>query len=313
MMSRSWCFQERVLAHRTVHFTQRQMYWECEEGLFWECLDSDKSTNLYDEYSIGKISKGLVQSLSRTAIDGQQPWFDRKPWFNAVQEYTSRSITYESDKLAALSGIAAALQQITGDVYFAGLWQSWFVQGLLWRFQDSTIDPYIQVAKKTVEVDEWRAPTWSFAALEGVAVYANYNQYTSTCATLEECIVVPKGKNPLGEVQSGFARISGPVTSITRIEQGVAINGETFRIQWRGRDTGRASVRFDLGSHDACDVLMITPVNGIAIVSEPGQAHTYKRVGIVEVYAVCDEKDGSELRPNFTAADWPAPTSIVLL
>ncbi|KAF1929537.1 HET-domain-containing protein [Didymella exigua CBS 183.55] len=313
MMSRGWCFQERVLARRTIHFTQRQMYWECEEGLFWECLDTEKSTNLYDEYSIRTIGKGLVQSLSRTATDVQQPWFDRKPWFNVVQEYTSRNITYHSDKLPALSGIAAALQRVTGDVCYAGLWHSWFVQGLLWRFQDSTIDPYIQVPKKTEKVVEWRAPTWSFAALEGVAVYAIYDAYASTCATLEECTVVPKGNNTLGELTSAFARVNGPLTCITHVEQSVGINGRVCKIWRRGRDTRRATVRFDLDYYDACDVLMVTPCSGLAIVPDAGKTHTYKRVGIVEAYRDDGQRDGVALSTTLTAADWPAPTSVVLL
>ncbi|KAF3038840.1 hypothetical protein E8E12_007491 [Didymella heteroderae] len=315
-MSRSWCFQERVLARRTVHFTQHQMYWECEQGLFWERIDKGKSTNVYEEYSIRRIGVGLTRSLLRTVTDADKAWYDRKPWFDAVREYTSRNITYESDKLPALSGIAAALQRITGDVYYAGLWRSWFVQGLLWRFQDSTIDVYIQVPKQTKNISVWRAPTWSFAALEGVVDYVHQDASAGTCATLEECVVVPKGSNPLGELGAGFAIINGPLTSVTDIEMSTAINGRECKLWRRDRRSQRATIRFDLDYREFCDALMITPYVGLALAPVRDKPQTYIRVGIITAYQDDRERDHNGMvvfGAPLTAVDWPAPVTVVLL
>jgi hypothetical protein len=35
---RGWVLQERVLAHRTIYFTNKQTYWECGEGVRCETL-----------------------------------------------------------------------------------------------------------------------------------------------------------------------------------------------------------------------------------------------------------------------------------
>ena len=35
---RGWVMQERVLAHRTIYFTNKQTYWECGEGVRCETL-----------------------------------------------------------------------------------------------------------------------------------------------------------------------------------------------------------------------------------------------------------------------------------
>ena len=35
---RGWVLQERVLAHRTIYFTDKQIYWECGHGVRCETL-----------------------------------------------------------------------------------------------------------------------------------------------------------------------------------------------------------------------------------------------------------------------------------
>ena len=54
-------------------------------------------------------------------------------WEKVVEEITSRDITYWTDRLPALSGLAAKRQQATGDKYLAGLWKSNLKIELLWR------------------------------------------------------------------------------------------------------------------------------------------------------------------------------------
>lgn len=36
--TRAWVMQERVLSRRTIHFSDKQMYWECGEGVYCETL-----------------------------------------------------------------------------------------------------------------------------------------------------------------------------------------------------------------------------------------------------------------------------------
>jgi hypothetical protein len=36
--TRAWVMQERVLSRRTIHFSDKQIYWECGEGVYCETL-----------------------------------------------------------------------------------------------------------------------------------------------------------------------------------------------------------------------------------------------------------------------------------
>jgi len=44
-------------------------------------------------------------------------------WKYVVQEFTSRNLTFESDTLPALSGLAMAIANVTGQKYVGRLWE----------------------------------------------------------------------------------------------------------------------------------------------------------------------------------------------
>jgi hypothetical protein len=74
-----------------------------------------------------------------------------------VTEYTMRWLTYPSDVLPALSGLANAMARTHGCSYLAGLWNEDLKIGLAWYFRCSR-----QPAAKTVGI-----PTWSWASCWG--------------------------------------------------------------------------------------------------------------------------------------------------
>jgi hypothetical protein len=108
-----------------------------------------------------------------------------------------------SDKLPALSGIIAALQQMVGDTCYAALWKRSFVESLLWQVQ--IIEPDKTRAKRP---NQWRAPSWSFASIDSCTHYPFGEGHASRLqipllAKLEECNLVPVNpNNPLGELKS---------------------------------------------------------------------------------------------------------------
>ncbi|KAJ4378009.1 hypothetical protein N0V83_000839 [Neocucurbitaria cava] len=315
LLERVWCFQERVLATRTLHFASDQMYWECAH-----CFESEegmvnvREEDFYREYSMEKIANGL-----RNVAGIEDPTRRRDAWFLLIEEYTSRDMTYQSDKLPALSGIISALQNLTGDTCYAGIWKSWFMKGLLWRLQSPEWDLYVFTPKQPFKLDFYRAPSWSFASIEGVALYneVDYVDAGNFCAQLEDCSVAPKGNNPLGELKSGFARIIGPVTSIVSVDHKVSRSGRACKVLLRDQRPVAASVYFDFDPYDSCQILMITPHTGIAITPVGTEKDTFVRVGAVSVGRVWDDVElsrASERRGRYlTALAFPPPTSITLL
>ena len=296
------------------------MYWECSHSFEEERgIICSSETDFYKEYSLKAIANGL-NSATQAHLTKR-----RDAWYRMVQEYTSRNITYQSDKLPAFSGVAGALQKLTGDVCYAGLWKSWFLAGLLWRLQVPELDIYVFAPKHPEKLDFWRAPSWSFAALEGVVLYDILERAGGTdyCAELEDCSITPSGRNPLGELKSGYANIKGPLTTLTAVDQkrnGHTSNGKACTVRLSRQRHVYAGVYFDLETYDTCDVIMITPYAGLAIRSVDSSKNTYVRVGAVVAYmrmgvvddvgapVTVEEKDAS-----LSAADHPHPTSITLL
>lgn len=69
-----------------------------------------------------------------------------------------------SDRLPALSGIAARQHQITGDTYLAGLWEDSLFEQLTWNLsKNNQSSPKLRPC--------WRAPTRSWASVDGEAFW----------------------------------------------------------------------------------------------------------------------------------------------
>lgn len=98
-------------------------------------------------------------------------------WYQSIMMYSRRYLTYASDKLPALSGLASHFyrpQAATGGNYLAGLWENDFPRCMLWcngespslasSNQDYAISSTIQVLCRATQ---YRAPSFSWAAYDG--------------------------------------------------------------------------------------------------------------------------------------------------
>lgn len=291
----------------------------------------DGHTRNSTEYILDNIANGLKQGDAVDAsaesrgtsnrFGGDVDMQGRRPWFRMLEGYTSRNMTYQSDKLPALSGVLFALQELTNDVCYAGIWKSWFLKGLLWRLQVPDRDRYVFTPKEAKKPEMWRSPSWSFASLEGVVLYnlLENDPGRDLCAILEECSVVPKGLNPLGEVKSGFARITAPLTKLDSVQEELIDPGKPCMIHMAKGVLAEGDVYFDTETHESCDVLMITPHTGIAVKSVESTVHSYVRIGAVSVHRVysgtsASETPASENRDGFlSASDYPESSSVLLL
>jgi hypothetical protein len=302
------------------------MFWECAEHFSTED-GLESGFQPCEEYLVEKIANGLKsvgQALFLvTKYKGKETrsfnegW---RLWTRLIQDYTSRNIT---DKLPALSGVVSALQTLTGDSCLAGIWKSWFLLGLLWRLEDPECDSNVFMPKQRQRVEPWRAPSWSFASLEGVVLYGLLDEpYGDICAELLDCNVTAKGKNPLGELAAGFATIKAPVVSVFNIRLEASSSGKYCLFRVADDKIARGSMYFDVEVHQCCHALMITPYTGIAIVPVDAQEGMYVRVGAVSVYKIIDVKNERAQfdRPlamdrdrSLSLALYPEPTVVTLL
>jgi hypothetical protein len=75
-----------------------------------------------------------------------------------VGEYTKRSLSFGSDRLAAISGVVSRLSTLLDDVYIAGIWKKDILKCLQWQYKYGR-GPQIHSSV-------YRAPSWSWASLE---------------------------------------------------------------------------------------------------------------------------------------------------
>ena len=79
-----------------------------------------------------------------------------RQWRRLVSYYARLELSFPSDKLPAISAIAGRMGSALGDEYLAGIWKSRLPQDLLW-----------DVRHRHPRPREYRAPSWSWAAIDG--------------------------------------------------------------------------------------------------------------------------------------------------
>lgn len=103
LLQRGWVFQEWMLPHRVLHFTTQELVWECRETTACKCSDTFPS---WKEEFTSMLKEGR----------------DLETWQSTVSMYHNLDLTYSSDRLRALSGMAKMFQSYRRGVYRAGLW-----------------------------------------------------------------------------------------------------------------------------------------------------------------------------------------------
>ncbi|KAH8881797.1 HET-domain-containing protein, partial [Thozetella sp. PMI_491] len=116
LLTRAWCYQERLLSPRLLHFTRGELMWECAGASACECTSLEFLVT-----SAGSLSLSQVHDIARH-------------WHDIVEEYVNLELTFHSDRLVALSGIAQEVLRLRpgGEVYLAGLWRTTLLEDLRW-------------------------------------------------------------------------------------------------------------------------------------------------------------------------------------
>lgn len=211
LSNRGWCLQERLLSRRILHFGVSQTHWECLEG-GWSASYGRKLSSIDIELrktfqtnlqaSIPRRGPAsllmpgaplLIKKVLHWDIDikphaesdtpATQPplrqLYGHEPhatWYRMLMDYSARSLTVPTDKLAALAGLASTFATHTRDVYLNGLWLNGLPEGLLWSSVGLGRGKYGQKSYSKLPPSR-RAPTWSWASLDGPVVYPS-GKYT---------------------------------------------------------------------------------------------------------------------------------------
>ena len=192
-------------------------------------------------------------------------------------------MTKHTDKLPALSGIAGAIQRQTKDAYYAGIWGRNFLVDLLWRLENPDYGMHGYRSRDARKPDAWRAPSWSWASVDGVIRHEEVPYATQPWAELEFCSLTPIGESLLGGVQDGFAQIRAPLTRVVNVALERSEGGFKCDVEVQGGCVRRAKLFLDFQRRDECLVLMVTPISGLAVEKVDGEEETYVRIGVVQI------------------------------
>jgi hypothetical protein len=195
LSSRAWCLQELKLAKRVIWFGQSQVQFICKgEGRIYS------QGSMFLRYA--KLRSGHFKNrldLIRQRVQDASNLLT-KQWWNLIEEYTSRWLTRDTDKLHAISGVAIYFQRERPNAdYLAGLWNGpYLATGLLWYVEDRqragnqaynklAVPLSLTTTRNAETVAEnlrmYCAPSWSWASASGII---RNNSYTgsgspSTC------------------------------------------------------------------------------------------------------------------------------------
>ena len=169
-MSRGWVFQERLLAPRVAHFTDKQVVWECRQGAKAELLYPSDHPEHFHHSLQQRLATLLDKDDCLTAKDILHFW----RW--VVQLYSQTVTTFERDRLFAMAGIASLFQnylweQVKVPVkrgYVVGMWKQDLEFHLGWVADDRNyLNGKALANLESARPQLYRAPSWSWASVNG--------------------------------------------------------------------------------------------------------------------------------------------------
>jgi hypothetical protein len=175
LSKRAWTLQECVLSPRVVHFARDQVFWRCREDEWAEgyifnsfmCSGahfSDRAGHLIDQKECNPSWNKKLPASMQNHWGPEVSW---EAWYECVSAFSRRCRTQASDKLAAIAGLASKFCEAENVKYIAGLWDRDLFHGMTWStWRDGTSDIDLS-ANLFVPSSEYRAPSWSWASVDG--------------------------------------------------------------------------------------------------------------------------------------------------
>jgi hypothetical protein len=238
LMRRAWVCQERMSSPRIIHYASAQLFWECEHCTLSEdnAIVSSQGTSADDRLRLVLLSlyRSKVSEEEWNMAPVKNSWcHPLNQWYNYFigDRYSRCSLTFQQDKLIAVSGLAKLIHDKTTIPYVAGHWfpdEHWFLNSLCWQ-RDSA----------GAKIRENRAPSWSWASQDSAVTFPGV---VMGVATLHSRLV------HLSTNEKAHAAMSG---SLSASEPELILEGPLLLI--RPRHAPNTNMRDTLGDADDSD------------------------------------------------------------
>ena len=191
---RAWAVQERLLSWRSLHFGREQIAWECQTLHACETFPEIQPSKCGNSRDVD-----LHFRLRYDVVD-----FVKMTWPLIAEAYAKCHLTKETDKCMAISGIAEEVQLATTDLYFAGLWDSCFVEQLCWVIAHHSNETQ---RRTRIQPLIYRAPSWSWLSIDSnIDFFSEDTDDMSAPETLFNVLRVEienTGLNKFGPIKGG--------------------------------------------------------------------------------------------------------------
>ncbi|KAI0403019.1 HET-domain-containing protein [Xylaria palmicola] len=221
LMSRAWTLQERLLSGRILHVTAAELIWECKTTLCCECGTITRESDYYSENPSPKIAydttmqniieegRNALDARAQEARQSEGPLTPKtsREWCLLIGGYSNRLLTYETDRLPAISALARrfslADELPTPRTYLAGLWLEDLPWLLCWRAFQRRFEK---------RPGDYCAPTWSWASISTPVIWDMETYGARSRVEVLDAAAAPVGRaNAFGRVEGAYATLRGPV------------------------------------------------------------------------------------------------------
>jgi hypothetical protein len=301
LMNRAWGFQERLLPSRTLHFHAEELVYECNTSTRCECgaIDHPLIRYLEDGLQVADWIQGVAEPDHTwlkpflTSIDNPNASMDilSFAWLDFVSEFSRLDLTYETDRLPALSGLAKRFSRPLLGRYLAGIWQEDLAAGLLYQCQCDEFHTVLPQYRP-------KAPSWSWSSIP--LQDSNFITYRhiqnsgflestdfSVVAVMNEVI----GENPFGWVSGSVITVRGRFCNCSIFNQ--FSKSWDLRLEHSGETTHEETPRFfsdgrvyvEDGMRLSCIYVGFCQANGngygLVLQRTMSEGYTYRRVGLM--------------------------------
>jgi hypothetical protein len=247
---RGWCFQERLLSRRVLHFAQNEIFFQCRTEDWCECSGnmpwntSHSTCNTYYAPTVLKSNRSIADNLLEGGRGGQSN--------DAREENYPDDNTGFTGLMGRICFPRVTIIEEGDDVpaYFGEVWGGIVSEycDLALSFTRDTLPALSGIAKMMFELQhsgryfggiwerdihyflawssvrdlgqclrhkEYIAPSFSWASRTGPVIFPGGGRLITSVCTVVEARTMLKGKNPYGEVQGGSITLRGKLISTT--------------------------------------------------------------------------------------------------
>ncbi|KAF4944219.1 hypothetical protein FSARC_14734 [Fusarium sarcochroum] len=267
---RAWTLQEQYLSRRQLRFARNKILWRCQQIRQDESDEISFNAGGREWYNINELIKPSQPG------DGVLVHYE---WYHTVHHYSARKLSIDTDRLPALSGLAATVAKHRGNRYCAGMWWEDIGYVICWHISGWTIDEPARATRGYV------APSWSWASIIGRISFPNqggsgflWPEPLRSVKYLDYNLDY-QSNNKFGQLERGWLLLRAPTVSFFKLvtdETGTNRYGVEYI-----EDFNQISVKFDLPEFEGDQIFGLILIRATLPMDSKNLSEKSKLLGVV--------------------------------